>query len=126
MKPMTIERDGRVYALVPLDAWEKLSTGELAMPAMPPEDEHGRMDAMAFARATIARGIIRDRTAAGLSQAELARRAGIDAATLNRIEKAKVTPDETTVRKIDRAIASAARQPRVKRTRAATRIAAKK
>lgn len=77
------------------------------MPAMPPADEQGRMDAVAFARATIARGIIRDRTAVGLSQAELARRAGIDAATLNRIEKAKVTPDEATVRKIDRAIASA-------------------
>jgi DNA-binding XRE family transcriptional regulator len=134
MKPMTIERGGRVYALVPLEAWEKLSSGELGMPPLPAADARGRMDAVAFARATIARGIIRDRTAAGLSQAALARLAGIDPATLNRIEKAKVTPDETTVRKIDRALTAAMRRrnaaevrrrtrPRVKPH---TRVAAKK
>jgi len=104
MKTMTIKRGRHTYALVPLAAWEKISTGQVTMPAMPPVDAQGRMDAVAFARVSIARGIIRDRTAAGLSQAELARRAGIDSATLNRIEKAKVTPDESTVRKIDRAI----------------------
>jgi transcriptional regulator with XRE-family HTH domain len=60
-------------------------------------------------RAIIARGIIRDRVAAGLSQAGLARRAGIEPATLNRIERAKVTPDEATIRKIDKAIKQAMR-----------------
>jgi len=131
MKTMTIERGGRVYALVPLDAWEKLSSGELGMPSLPALDPEGRMDAVAFARATIARGIIRDRTVAGLSQAALARLAGIDPATLNRIEKAKVTPDETTVRKIDRAITAAMRRRNVaavtpRSSRSQSRVAAKK
>jgi transcriptional regulator with XRE-family HTH domain len=40
-----------------------------------------------------------------LSQAELARRAGIRVETLNRIEKAKVTADVATMEKIDRALA---------------------
>lgn len=107
MTTMTITRGGRTYALVPLDAWQKLSSGKVPMPTLPAADELGHMDAVAFARVTIARGIVRDRTAAGLSQAELARRARIDPATLNRIERAKVTPDEATVRKIDRAITAA-------------------
>lgn len=71
------------------------------MPEMPEADADGNVDALEFARATIARGIIRDRIAAGLSQAELARRAGIQPAVLNRIEKAKVVPDESTMKKID-------------------------
>lgn len=42
----------------------------------------------------------RRRQAAGLSQAELARRAGVRVETLNRIERGKVTPDFATVRKL--------------------------
>lgn len=38
--------------------------------------------------------------AAGLTQKELARRAGIRPETLNRIEKGKVTPVVTTIEKI--------------------------
>jgi len=76
----------------------------------PPADADGNMDALEFARATIARGIIRDRIAAGLSQAELARQAGIQPAVLNRIEKAKVVPDESTTRKIDFAFSGQGRR----------------
>jgi transcriptional regulator with XRE-family HTH domain len=68
----------------------------------------------------------RNRTAAGLSQAELARRAGIDSATLNRIEKPKVTPDEATVRKIDRAIEGATRTSARAAVKARRRLSAKK
>ena len=100
----TINRDGKKFVLVPQEAWRKLVSGAVAMPDLPHADSGGNMPAVEFARATIARGIIRDRVAAGLSQAALARLAGIRPETLNRIERIKVTPDETTVAKIDRAL----------------------
>jgi DNA-binding XRE family transcriptional regulator len=94
--------------LVPRDAWEQLVSGTVSIPELPPADGLGNRDAIAFARVSIARHIIRDRIAAGLSQARLAKLAGMDPATLNRIEKAKVTPDEATVAKLEKAIRGAA------------------
>ncbi len=61
-------------------------------------------------RATLSEKIIRRRRASGLSQAELARRAGIRPETLNRIERGKSTPDFKTVRKLVVAINAAERQ----------------
>jgi len=51
-------------------------------------------------RTTLANKLIRRRQAAGLSQAELARRSGIRPETLNRIERGRTTPDFATVRKL--------------------------
>ena len=49
---------------------------------------------------SLAAKLLRRRQAAGLSQAELARRAGIRPETLNRIERGRTTPDFATVRKL--------------------------
>jgi DNA-binding XRE family transcriptional regulator len=49
---------------------------------------------------SLAEKLIERRRAAGLSQAELARRAGVRCETLNRIERGKTTPDFATVRKL--------------------------
>ncbi|MCL4203183.1 MAG: helix-turn-helix transcriptional regulator [Pirellulaceae bacterium] len=49
---------------------------------------------------SLATKLIRRRQAAGLSQAELARRAAIRPETLNRIERGRTTPDFATVRKL--------------------------
>lgn len=117
----TIEKNGKTYALVPLDAWQKLTSGEVAMPKLPEADANGDRPALPFMRAIIARGIIRDRVAAGLSQAELARRAGMEPATLNRIEKARVTPDEATVARIDKALKAATTSTRKGKSRAGIR-----
>jgi ribosome-binding protein aMBF1 (putative translation factor) len=70
-------------------------------------DADGNYPAVAYARASLARKIIKARGPAGLSQADLARRAGIRAETLNRIEKGKTTPDTATIAKIDRALKAA-------------------
>jgi transcriptional regulator with XRE-family HTH domain len=51
--------------------------------------------------------LVRDRQAAGLTQRELARRAGIRVETLNRAERGVVVPDVRTLRKIERALTSA-------------------
>jgi len=114
----TIKRNGKTYVLVPEDAWQRLASGSFQMPSLPAPDAVGNVPAVEFARATIARGIVRDRVAAGLSQAQLARLAGIRAETLNRIEKAKVTPDVATVAKIDRALKRVSKPARESRRRA--------
>jgi DNA-binding XRE family transcriptional regulator len=49
---------------------------------------------------SLAEKLIRRRVASGLSQAELARRAGVRPETLNRIERGRTTPDFATVRKL--------------------------
>ena len=59
---------------------------------------------------SLAEKLVRRRRAAGLSQAELARRAGVRAETLNRIERGRTTPDFATVRKLVLAIAAAERR----------------
>ena len=53
-----------------------------------------------FDRAKLAQRLVRRRQAAGLSQAQLARRAGVRPETLNRIERGRTTPDFATVRKL--------------------------
>lgn len=58
-------------------------------------------------RTTLADKLIQRRRAAGLSQAELARRSGIRPETLNRIERGRTTPDFATVRKLVVAINAA-------------------
>jgi DNA-binding XRE family transcriptional regulator len=52
-------------------------------------------------------GILRARRKLGLSQAELARRAGIRPETLNRIEQGRNKPSVPTIAKIDRALQAA-------------------
>jgi DNA-binding XRE family transcriptional regulator len=61
-------------------------------------------------RASLAEKLVRRRLAAGLSQAELARRAGIRPETLNRIERGRTTPDFATIRKLVLAINAAERE----------------
>ena len=114
MKTRTLEKNGKLYALVPIETWRKMTRKPAERPggsaglADPPADAQGNRDAVAYARASIARTLIAQREAAGLSQAELARLAKMDRSTLNRIERAKVTLDEATYRRLERAIKSAA------------------
>jgi DNA-binding XRE family transcriptional regulator len=55
-------------------------------------------------RASLAGRLIRRRRITGLSQAELARRAGIRPETVNRIERGRTTPDFATIRKLVEAL----------------------
>ncbi len=67
------------------------------------------VDAIAYATVSIAKDLRRQRLAAGLTQAEVARRAGIRAETLSRLENARGNPTVATVSKIVRAIGRAGR-----------------
>jgi predicted transcriptional regulator len=81
--------------------------GATALPRLPAAAANGTVDALTYSHASIARDIIRDRRKLGLSQAELARKAGIRAETLNRIEKRKTAPTTRILERIDRALVRA-------------------
>lgn len=71
-------------------------------------------DAIVYATVSIAKDLRRQRLAADLTQAEVARRAGIRVETLSRLENARGNPTVATVSKIVRAI-SRARRPKARR-----------
>ncbi len=76
------------------------------------------VDALAYATASIARGLRGLRLRAGLTQAEVARRARIRVETLSRVENGRANPTVRTVRKIVRAIERAKRPVVTRTTRA--------
>ena len=52
----------------------------------------------------LAKRLVRRREQAGITQADLARQAGVRVETLNRIERGKTTPDFSTIRKLAAAL----------------------
>ena len=112
MSVQNIQLDGKAYVILERAEYERLSAlakaGEL--PPLPQADAEGNVPAVDYARASLARKIIRDRVAAGLNQKELAERAGIRVETLCRIETGKHTPSVPTIDRIDRALKKALRQ----------------
>src|SRR4051812_4262542 len=94
----------RKYIAVPEEEYVKL-VGKA--PALPRADAKGNRDAVKFAEASIARNIVRRRKAAGLTQKELAAKAGIRVEVLNRAERGTVVPSVRPLTKIDVALAKA-------------------
>jgi DNA-binding XRE family transcriptional regulator len=111
MATQSIEFDGKPYVILPRDEYDRLTTLAKAadLPPLPAADADGHYPAVEYARASLARKIIRDRVAAGLSQRELALRAGVRVETLCRIETGKHSPSIASVYKIDRALKKAAK-----------------
>jgi DNA-binding XRE family transcriptional regulator len=106
VKRQTVRRNGKVYILVEKEEFERL-TRSVGLPALPEPDARGNVPAVEYARASIAREIVRRRTAAGITQFQLAELAGVRPETVNRIENAKHTADTTTLAKIERALSLA-------------------
>ena len=88
------------------------AAGEAPLPDYPPADAQGNRPAVAYARVSIARKIIQARKAAGLSQQELARRAGVRQETVSRLESGKHSPTVRTVDKLDRVLRAALKKSR--------------
>jgi DNA-binding XRE family transcriptional regulator len=84
--------------------------GDVDLPELPAKLPSGNYPAIEALRAGLARKLIKRRWAVGLSQAEVARRAGVRAETINRIERAKVTADTATITKIDRVLEQVERE----------------
>jgi DNA-binding XRE family transcriptional regulator len=120
MSAQTIQFDGKPYVILPRDEYDRLTTLAKAadLPPLPEPNADGNYPAVEYARASLARKIIRDRVAAGLTQRQLAHRAGVRVETLCRIETGKHTPSVATIDKIDRALRQATLSPPTKHRRA--------
>ena len=99
-----LELDGARYVIVREALFDQLCerAGAQASPKAPLALE---LDAP-----TLSEKLAGRRRAAGLTQAALARRAGIRPETLNRIERGHTTPDFSTVRKLVVAMDTAERE----------------
>jgi DNA-binding XRE family transcriptional regulator len=95
-----VELDGIRYVILREAAFESLCRkAGIGQDCLAPADES--LDpGFELDRASLSQKLVRRRRAAGLSQAELARRAGIRPETLNRIERGRTTPDFATIRKL--------------------------
>ena len=88
-----------------------LQRADLWEPTMPEPDADGLLPAIESGFISIAIDIIRDRRRLGLTQAELAHRAGIRLATLIRVESGERRPISVrTIEKIDKALQAAAKK----------------
>lgn len=73
-------------------------------PALPKPDARGNFPAVDYLRASIAREVVRRRTAAGLSQSELGELAGVRQETISRIESGRRTAHARVMASIERAL----------------------
>lgn len=107
-----IEVAGHRFVLLPEGEYERLCSrasetvplDDDDLPPLPKPDKRGNFPAVEYARVSLARDIIRDRRAAGLTQQELARLAGTRQETISRIESGKYTASVKLVDRIDRAL----------------------
>jgi ribosome-binding protein aMBF1 (putative translation factor) len=130
MKVQTIQIEGKRFVLVEEAYFRRLRrrSGEVddrELPALPAPDAEGRVLAIEYARASVARELIQERRSLGLSQDRLAKLARIRQETLSRIETGKHTPTARVLKKIDHALAKArkASAPPVRSKKAASTIA---
>lgn len=108
-KTNVVKLDGREYVILARDEYDRLTglARVAEMPALPEPDEDGNYPAVDYARASIARDVVRERAELGLSQRDLARLAGVRVETLCRIETGKHTASTATLAKLDRALSRA-------------------
>ena len=111
-KTNVVKLDGREYVILARDEYDRLTglARVAEMPALPEPDEDGNYPAVDYARASIARDVVRERAELGLSQRDLARQAGVRVETLCRIETGKHTASTATLAKLDRALTRAGKE----------------
>ncbi|MCD4727712.1 MAG: helix-turn-helix domain-containing protein [Pirellulales bacterium] len=105
-----VELDGIRYVILRETAFHSLCRKAHVDGQVSSADEKTVSDGLDMDRASLARKLVRRRRVAGLSQAELARRAGIRPETLNRLERGRTTPDFATIRKLVVAMNAAEQQ----------------
>jgi DNA-binding XRE family transcriptional regulator len=95
----TVELDGNRYVILRESVFDAICRKAGIRPS-PPAADGSAASAFDVDQPSLAEKLIQRRQAVGLSQAELARRAGVRPETLNRIERGRVTPDFATIRKL--------------------------
>jgi len=89
---------GKTYVLVPLKKWETITRRPQAMP--------GGAYTLQDVRVSLANKVAARRKAAGLTQKQLADRAGVRVETISRLESALHMPSVRTFDKIERVLKS--------------------
>ncbi len=74
------------------------------MPKFPKPDRNGCRPMIESVWVVMAQQLIKDRKQAGLSQIELAKRAGLRQETISRIESGKVTPTIKTMQALEKVL----------------------
>lgn len=111
MHTRNVVLDGQEYVLVRRLDWDRLQA------AKSPRKEYSLEDV----RQSLAGKMARRREAAGLTQAELAKRAGVRVETISRLENAQHMPSASTFDKLDQVLsASPSRKTRRAQRRSAT------
>jgi ribosome-binding protein aMBF1 (putative translation factor) len=118
-KANVVRLDGREYVILAREEFDRLTgLAKVAeMPALPEPDQDGNYPAVEYARASIARDLVRERAELGLSQRDLARLASVRVETLCRIETGKHTASTATLAKLDRALQRAKEKAKVPKRR---------
>ena len=96
----SVELDGIRYVIVRETVFELLCQKAGIQIESPSAGEEASSAGFDLDQPSLAQKLVRRRQAGGLSQADLARRAGVRPETLNRIERGRVTPDFATIRKL--------------------------
>jgi DNA-binding XRE family transcriptional regulator len=110
-----IEVSGQRFVLLPEREYERLCARASEavplsgddLPKLPEPDGDGNFPALEYARISLARDIIRDRRAAGLTQQQLAERAKTRQETISRVESGKYTASVKLIDRIDRVLEAA-------------------
>lgn len=89
-----------------------LSVPEEDLPPYPPADAKGNYPAVEYGRVTLARSLIRDRRAVGLTQSQLAQLAGTRQETVSRVESGKYSASTRMIDRLYRAIEGARKKKR--------------
>jgi DNA-binding XRE family transcriptional regulator len=104
-----LELAGIRYAIIPESLFEDLCRRAKVSPVAAETSAASLSTELAEDTLSLAEKLVRRRQSVGLSQAELARRAGVRPETLNRIERGRTAPDFATIRKLVVAIDAAVR-----------------
>jgi len=107
MTVQSVNVDGKKIVILTQEAFEELMEKAGVLPPFPPSDRNGNSDAIAFAKAAIARDLVTRRIAAGWTQKELAKRAGVRLETVSRLEGGKHAPTRETMTRLDNALTKA-------------------
>ena len=100
MSLQTIEIRGERFVVVPEEEFQRL----VDLPALPQPGRDGTVDAIAYARASVARDLIMARRRAGLTQAQLSKAAKVRQETISRLESGLQTITEGTMKKLWRVL----------------------